>query len=244
MGFSDSPSLPIDGRRLADLRRSGVVRAGADPLPLPETVAGGDALLSAVLPGGGFPAGHITEVRGTSSSGRLSVAVRAILRALALGERPALVTTPGFFPGLVPWLPAALGDTLVCRVAGLVEGLGAAEVLATAGAVDLLVVDVAGLAAAARPPGADASIARLERAARAERLALVLLTDEGSAALVGLGSKPSLRLELHAARTGVPDGRLVIHPTVLRSRFARTQGTSLRPAAPRAIPVACGGPAW
>lgn len=243
MGFGRAHLVPVDDGRLADLRRSGVVRAGADPLPIPETVATGDPLLSPVLPGDGFPCGHITEVRGTPSSGRLSVTVRALLRALALGQRPALVTTLGFFPGLVPWLPAALDATLVCRVANLAEGLGAAEVLATAGAVDLLVVDVVGLAGDGRPAGAEASLARLERATRAERLALVLLTDERSAITIGLGAKPSLRIELHAAASGTPDGRLVVHPTIVRSRFARPLGTSPPPAT-EAAPIACRRPAW
>lgn len=246
MGFGRASLMPVDDRPLADLRRSGVVRAGAEPLPVPETVAAGDPLLAAFLPGGGFPCGHITEVRGTPSSGRLSVAVRAVLRALALGQRPALVTTRGFFPGLAPWLPAALHATLVCRVADLAEGLGAAEVLATAGAVDLLVVDVAGLAALAgdtRPAGADASLARLERAARAEHLALVLLTDERSAATIGLGAKPSLRIELHAAASGAPDGRLVVHPSIVRSRFARPPAAPATPASGSA-PIARRRPAW
>lgn len=251
MGFGRASLMPVDDRPLADLRRSGVVRAGADPLPVPETVAAGDPLLAAFLPGGGFPCGHITEVRGTPSSGRLSVAVRAIIRALALGQRPALVTTRGFFPGLVPWLPAALDATLVCRVADLTDGLGAAEVLATAGAVDLLVVDVAGLAGLTglaglagdgRPAGADASLARLERAARAEQLALVLLTDERSAATIGLGAKPSLRIELHAAASGTPDGRLVVHPSVVRSRFAQPTASSAPASEP--LPIACRRPAW
>lgn len=243
MGFGRASLTPVDDRPLADLRRSGVVRAGAEPLPVPETVASGDPLLAAFLPGGGFPCGHITEIRGTPSSGRLSITIRAILRALALGQRPALVTTRGFFPGLVPWLPAALDATLVCRVADLAEGLGAAEVLATAGAVDLLVLDAVGLAGDGRPAGADASLARLERAARAERLALVLLTDERSAATIGLGAKPSLRIELHAAASGVPDGRFVVHPSIVRSRFARP-ASSAPPSAPESVPIARRGPAW
>ncbi|MBK6316016.1 MAG: hypothetical protein IPF53_17410 [Blastocatellia bacterium] len=240
MGFGRASLMPVDESRLADLRRSGVVRAGADPLPVPETVAAGDPLLAAFLPGGGFPCGHITEVRGAPSSGRLSVAVRAVLRALALGQRPALVTTRGFFPGLAPWLPAALHATLVCRVADLTEGLGAAEVLATAGAVDLLIVDVAGLAGLAgdpRPAGADASLARLERAARAEQLALVLLTDERSAATIGLSAKPCCgsnctppRQRTRRTARRPPLGRPVAFRPAARS--TRDAGIRVRPHCP------------
>src|SRR3954451_9256382 len=93
--------LPPKGRasgdtgKLDELARNGVVRRGAAGLTLrPERVVRtGIPAFDRILPGGGLPAGHVTELTGPSSSGKLSVAVRALVATLAAGERAAFVDT-------------------------------------------------------------------------------------------------------------------------------------------------------
>lgn len=213
----------IDDTRLLELRKSGIVRPAAEPAVASRVGAAGDPLFRGLLPESGFPAGCITEIRGDASSGRLTLAVRMLLRALAASERAALVTSPEFFPGLAPRLASALHGALVCRMRCIEDGLGAAEVLATSGAVDLLVIDAVGLRLMSDARVPDATIARIERAARAEGVAVVILTNATAAHAIGLGSKSAIRLETDCATIGTPDGVLRPRLTLTRSRFARVQ---------------------
>lgn len=207
---------------LPELKRSGVIRLAAEPLVPNSVVAAGDAVLMDLLPGGGFPVGFITELRGTASSGRLTLAVRILLRALGAGERAAFVTSPRFFPGLTPGLTSALDGALFCRILRLEDGLAASEVLVTAGSVDLLIVDAVGLLTRHDIVLPDAILARLERAARAERVAVVILTDETAAHTTGLGSKAAIRIELAASDSNLPDGARRPTASLVRSRFHRS----------------------
>lgn len=214
--------MAVDKSSLPELRRVGVVRAAADPLVAMEVVAAGVAALEEMLPNGGLPIGFISEVRGGASSGRLTIAVRVVLRALEAGERAAFVTSPLFFPGLTPGLAAALDGALFVRVACLEDGIAAAEVLATTGSVDLLVVDVVGLHCSEKAKLPDATLARLERAARSERVAVLMLMDETSSRLIGLGAKAAIRVELRASDdTSFPDGASRPIASLDRSRFRR-----------------------
>lgn len=208
-----------EGSRLYELRRSGVVRSAAAPAVASRVLAQGDPLLRELLPGGGFPAGHIVELRGSASSGRLTLAVRILLRSVASSERAAFVASREFFPGLSPGLSGALDGVLVCRMRSLDDALGAAEVLASSGAVDLLVVDAIGLCPPTVTRANGSAIARIERSARTEGVAVVVLTDPTSAAAIGLGSKASIRLLTDCERIGTPDGCLRARVTLARSRF-------------------------
>lgn len=105
-----------DGSRLVELRQSGIVRPAAKPSVASRVVAAGDPHNRGLLPNGGFPVGCISEIRGESSSGRLTVAIRTLVRAVDACERAALVTSHGFFLGLAPGLASALHGVLVCRM--------------------------------------------------------------------------------------------------------------------------------
>lgn len=212
--------------RLVELRQSGIVRTATEPDVVSRVVAAGDPLYRGLLPNGGFPVGCISEIRGDASSGRLTVAVRTLLRAVQASERAALVTSLGFFPGLTSGLASALDGVLVCRMRSLDEALAAAEVLATSGAVDLLVVDVVGLHSGSESRARETTIARIERAARAAGAAIVVLTSAASAHAIGLGSKAAIRLETATARSGLPDGEMRPSLTLVRSRFARIQSSA------------------
>jgi RecA/RadA recombinase len=223
------PSSNVVSAGIQELRRSGVVRMAAEPVTATAVVAAGDALLADLLPDGGFPVGFISELRGNASSGRLTLAVRVLLRALAAGERAAFVTSVGFFPGLAPWLASALDGALFCRVTRLEDGLAAVEVLATTGSVDLLVIDAVGLRASDTAVLPDSTMARIERAARSERVAIVALTDEVSARAVALGSRPAIRIELVAPDSFIPNGARQPTVSLVRSRFNRASSSGSAP---------------
>jgi hypothetical protein len=204
---------------LDDLARSGDVRVGAAGVgarPI-EVIPTGVVALDAVLPGGGFPCGYVTELAGPPSCGKLGLAARALAGALDAGERAALVDATGVFFPLAPGLVRALARLLVCRVPTAADGLAAAELLA-AGGVALVVVDLAAarfaLAGAAR-----AALVRLARAAREGRSAVVAVTEPPAGAEGLLGTFAALRLRATAARCRVRDGRIESAVRVVKSRF-------------------------
>lgn len=203
---------------LADLARAGAVGRGADGLAARSTrvVATGIEALDAALPGGGLPCGHVTELAGPASCGKLGLAARILARALAAGERAALVDAAGAFYPLSPALVRALARLLVCRVPTSVDAVGAAELLA-AGGMDLVVVDLA----RARAPVGGAfrtALTRLAAAARDRDVAVVAITEPPAGAEGLLGSAAALRVAVSAAPTRVADGRIESRVRLARSR--------------------------
>ena len=206
---------------LADLARSGAVRRGAEGLGARavRVLPTGVAALDAALPGGGLPCGFVAELAGPASCGKLGLATRVLARALAAGERAALVDAAGAFYPLSPDLVRALARLLVCRVPTPLDAVAAAELLAAAG-FDLVVVDLA----LARAPLAGAfrtALARLAAAARDREAAVVAVTEPPAGAEGLLGSAAAVRLAVTAAPARVPDGRIESRVRLARSRVAR-----------------------
>lgn len=206
-------------KRLKDLERAGLVRTGRPNRDPVESIGSGNRALDAMLPGAGFPRGYLTELSGSASSGKLTIAARALASASRAGDRTAIVTSPLFFPGLAPGLARALETVLVCRVTSTVDALVAAETLATSGGIDLLVVDLAAMEDVGE--GFPSAVARLERAVRQERVATILLTDPLAATHVSVGSAAALRLDVSAERAAMPNGRIASRVRTARSRFGR-----------------------
>jgi RecA/RadA recombinase len=177
--------------------------------------------LDAILPGGGMPCGHLTELAGPPSCGKLGIGTCLLTAALGAGGRAALVDAGrSFYPALSPELVRALAGLLVCRVGSIDDGIVAAELLAESGAFEVVVADlvVRGVAAGA---AARAGLARLERAARAGRTATVVVTEprQGSATIAG--GAAALRLEV-APGAGRWGGLTESRVRVGRSRFGAT----------------------
>ena len=212
--------------RLDELARSGLVRRGA-LARVGQAVPSGLAPLDAVLPGGGFPCGCITEIAGPPSCGKLALAARALAGVLASGERAALVDTArAFFPGLSPGLTRALASLLVSRVPTPLDGLIAAETLAASGAVALVVVDLV-TARGALEPALRPALARLDRALRETASAAAIVTQPGRGADGLLGASAGLRLEVMAVGGALRDGRLESRVVLARSRFGPPGASAL-----------------
>src|SRR5512142_1576914 len=180
-------------------------------------VASGIAGVDAVLAGGGFPRGALSELSGGPASGKTAVAL-ALVAALGLEELAAWVDGRGeLYPPaaaargvdlarlLVVRPPAPSAERREASGADLVRaGLWAAEALLASGAFAAVIVD---LPVAARLPGADAAARRLQAAA--ERGGAVgLWLSAGS----GLRVPAAVRVEIAIAggpAGGSGDARIV-----------------------------------
>src|SRR5574341_1180955 len=176
-------------------RRSGVVPCGL-------------VAIDAALPGGGFPRGTLSELRGGPASGKTAVAL-SLIAGLAGDELAAYVDGAGeLYPPAAAALGVDLGRLLVVRPAGdaqvgdaqpprIAPGFWAAEALLASGAFATVVVDVA---LPARLRGAAGLLRRLQTAAEKGGAIGLWLSSPGAAARVPAG----LRLDV-----ALRDGRIV-----------------------------------
>lgn len=210
--------------------RPAVARAGIGPQrapfprPAPEVpgrLPTGLARLDAFL-GGGLPRGQITEISGGPSSGKATLALAASLRAIAAGTAAAWVDAgTGFWPLAALEAGAPADRLLVVRTPDDAAACRAADILLGAsGAVDLVVVDLAG-----RLAFAEGRVARLHRLAERGGAALIVLNDRPAdsaslSALVALrlcvrrrDGEGGARLEVAVTRHKLgPDGRTFLEP--------------------------------
>ena len=210
------------GRGIADLQRSGAVRRGAAGLGARAdgVVATAIAPFDLLLPGGGLPCGHVTELAGPASCGKLGLAARALAGALAAGERAALVDASRSFYPYSPDLVRALARLLVCRVTSTADGLAAAELLAGSGGLALVAVDLAcatSLGAAERT-----AVARLIRAARDGNAAVLVVTEPAAGTESLLGSAAALRIDVTPVERRI--FRVEPRVRVARSRLRDSRG--------------------
>jgi hypothetical protein len=181
--------------------------------------------LDAILPGGGVPCGHVTELAGPPSCGKLSIATCLLVSVLGGGGRGAFVDGGRvFFPGLSAEVVRSLAGLLVCRVEGAENGIAAAELLAESGVFEGVVVD---LAVRGGAPGANrTALARPERAARQGETAVVVVTEPPRGAATVLGGAAALRLEVTPG-SGRWAGLVESRVRVGRSRFGTTGTTAI-----------------
>ncbi|HTT69657.1 MAG TPA: hypothetical protein VMG32_00430 [Anaeromyxobacteraceae bacterium] len=171
-------------------------------------VPSGRPEVDALLPGGGFPRGAVTELSGSPASGKTELALRAL--AAAMGEEGLAAYVDGrgeLYPPAVATLGVDLARLLVVRPKGpdgqagegeVAQGLWAAELLLASGAFEGVVVDVpVGRARPSARVRLDAVLRRLRAAAeRGGAVALWLGAPEGVPGPV------AVRLELSAGATG------------------------------------------
>lgn len=155
------------GARL--MRASELVSPSAPRDAIATTVPGLDRLLL-----GGLPRGGLVEVSGRRSSGRFSIGLAALAAATSSGEAAALVDLGGHLdPQSAEAAGADLTRLLWVRPARLKEAVASVEMLLATG-FPLVVADL-GLAPVRGSFVPDAAWVRLERAARAQNAALLLL---------------------------------------------------------------------
>jgi hypothetical protein len=164
---------------LEDLLRSRRLQAEGPPLrgedrrltPLATGAPELDRLLA-----GGFPRGQVSEVHGPASSGRTGLVLAAVARAT---QRSALVAWVDPADRLDPASAAAAGVTLPrllwLRGGRLPDAAAAVGTLLGSGLFDLLVLDLAGVAAGPLRGLPGATWTRLQRMTEATPAALVLV---------------------------------------------------------------------
>lgn len=184
--------------RIRRIERRPPRRAAFEATGLPE--------VDALLPGGGFPRGALSEIAGGPGSGKTALCLAAMARAMRGEGLGAFVDGRGeLYPPAAAALGVDLGRLLVVRSGEALAGLWAAEALLGSGAFEVVAMDLPPLAAR-RPGGASPG-------ALARRL--LAAAEKGGA--VGLWLAPEIRMPA-AVRLEVARGPA--GPVVRRS-FAR-----------------------
>jgi hypothetical protein len=179
-------------------------------------LASGLASLDAVI-GGGIPIGQITELSGTSSSGKSTLALHACARALDARAAAWIGPVGGFWPLAALECGLSTERLLVLHVPdGLAALRGAQILLGCPSAVAILVVDLS--STFRHRPG---QLQALQRLAEHSQTALVLLTER-SHHESSLG--PAVALRLHVRRHPAEFPRSIrFQVEVLRHKNGPTQ---------------------
>lgn len=201
------------------LRRGGLVQE-----PLPRFATGIEAIDR--LLGGGFPRGRLSEVTGSATSGRTSLALALLARSTAAGEVCAVVdAADGFDPGAAAAAGVALERVLWARAPDLRRALRSTSRLLEAEGFGLVLLNLA--AEGLRPPAP--LCARLARLAAGTHTALVVL---GLAVAEGASSEVVLEMRARRAHfTGTPpllealeaEAHLLRHRRAPANRCARVR---------------------
>ncbi len=195
-----------------------------------EVASSGCAAVDALLPGGGFPRGALSELAGSRASGKTAVALWAIAASLVEGRLAAFVDGRGeLYPPAAQALGIDLDRLLIVRPppAGTAGGreetrraLWTAEALLASGAFAVVAIDVAlerpgcGLA----PADLEATLRRLR--AGAERGGAVGLW---LAPLDGTRIRAAVRLEVSGGSGGLEARRARIGREARRARIGREE---------------------
>jgi hypothetical protein len=137
--------------------------------------------IDAQLPERGLPLGALSELTGRKGSGKLSLALSALARVIAHGDRAALIDPDATaLPNV--WSNPELERLLVIRGGAVRGALRAADALLKTGAFTLLVLDLPGRAAVEQTNGASRAIPsgtflRLAREASKATTALLILSE-------------------------------------------------------------------
>jgi recombination protein RecA len=159
---------------------------------------------------GGFPRGQLTELLGSPTSGKTTIALRLLAAAQRLGERVAYVDLPATFdPEYAAWCGVDLATLLLVRPQQAADAPDLILALLSSGALGALVVD--DLAALQTTPQCRAMLDRmlrqLPRTLARSPCALVILTAlpyrpdaVRSIGFHGSGLAHAAALRLHIAR--------------------------------------------
>ncbi len=189
--------------------REEIRRIERKPPPRPCFVSSGRPEVDALLPGGGFPRGALTELAGGPASGKTGLVLSALAAAMEAGGLAAFVDGRGeLYPPAVLAFGVDLGRLLVVRSPpgragegeGLREALWAAEALLASGAFEAVAIDVPVDRESARVPWScnlDAMLRRLRAAAEQGGAVGIWLGPAGGARVPS-----AVRLELSACAAG------------------------------------------
>jgi protein ImuA len=190
---------------LEELRRQ-IRRMERRPARREGVLACGRPEVEALLPGGGFPRGAISSLRGGPASGKTFVALSALREAQAGGGLAAFVDGRGeLYPPAARALGVELARLLIVRPEparsardAVLPGLWAAEILLASGAFAAVAIDVPlrGVPAARAEP----LLRRLRAAAEKGGAAALLLSGPGDPAIPA-----ALRIDLDAVRLAEVD---------------------------------------
>ncbi len=196
---------------LEELRRQ-IRRMERRPARREGVLACGRPEVEALLPGGGFPRGALSSIRGGPASGKTAVALATLRQAQAEGGLAAFVDGRGeLYPPAALALGVDLSRLLIVRPERSVRtprggqdvlpGLWAAEVLLASGAFPAVVIDVSLVSlhgdAARRASRAEPVLRRLRAAAEKGGSAALLLAGRGEPVIPAV-----LRVDLDAVRPG------------------------------------------
>ena len=98
--------------------------------------------LDAALGIGGFPRGRLTELLGMATSGKTTIALRALVEAQAQGDRVGYFDLPSTFdPEYAAWCGVDLASLLLIRPQTATDALDLLPALIASGGLGMLVVD-------------------------------------------------------------------------------------------------------
>ena len=168
---------------------------------------------------GGLPCGKLTELTGGASSGKLTLALRALTTAMNGGGVAAYIDLPGqFYPPAAVAMGMDLRRLAVVRPGDVKGALRAASNLLNSEAFDAVLLDMAG--ENAHPN----MLARLAGLAGRAAASCIVTTERG---LTGLRFYSSLRLSVvrrgwlwHEGAMGLAPAGMRLQVSVLKSRSA------------------------
>ena len=175
---------------------------------------------------GGVPCGKLTEFTGLASSGKLTLALRALATAVRAGGVAAYIDLSGtFYPPAAAAMGIDLERLVVVRPKDEAAAVKAGAILLLSEGFDAVLLDLGG--ARVRPD----ALARLTELSSRSRAATIAVTRDGSRATEGLRFFASLRLGVQRRdwlwREG-PMGRapagMRLEVEVLKTRSATAEG--------------------
>ena len=145
-----SPELDSKEKALQDALKSiekaygkgSVMKLGDRPAVNVDVIPSGSILLDQALGVGGYPKGRIIEIYGPESSGKTTLALHAIAEAQKKGGRAAFIDAEhAIDPEYAKKLGVDIDELILSQPDSGEQALEITEMLATSGAIDIIVVD-------------------------------------------------------------------------------------------------------
>ena len=122
--------------------KGSVMRLGERPHVDVDVIPTGSILLDQALGVGGYPKGRIVEIYGPESSGKTTLALEAIAQAQLKGGRAAFIDAEhAIDPEYAPKLGVDIDELILSQPDSGEQALEICEMLASSGAIDIIVVD-------------------------------------------------------------------------------------------------------
>ncbi len=122
--------------------KGSIMRMGAQPRVNVDVIPSGSLLLDQTLGIGGYPKGRIIEIYGPESSGKTTLALHAVAEAQKKGGRAAYIDAEhAIDPEYAAKLGVDIDELILSQPNSGEEGLEIVEMLASSGAIDIIVVD-------------------------------------------------------------------------------------------------------